>query len=79
MYKYNLGLRKSLVNIRWLFAIMWCGDGRVGGGGGSGGRVGGDGDSGSGGRVGGDGDSGSSTITFLLLTRQNLATRFVVV
>ena len=23
MYKYNLGLKKSLGNARWLFAIMW--------------------------------------------------------
>ena len=55
---------------------MWCSDGRVSGGGGSGGRVGGDGDSGS---SSGCGWLRSSTITFLLLTRQNLATRFVVV
>ena len=36
MCKYNLGFKRSLVNTRWLFAIMWGGSGRVSGGGNSG-------------------------------------------
>ena len=59
MYKYNLGLKKSLVNTRRLF--LSCGGGGGNGGRVSGGRVGDGGDGVGGGRVGGgDGGGGGS-------------------
>ena len=73
MYKYNLGFKKSLVNIRQLFAIMWWwqlrvsrGGGGVGGGSGSGNDCDGGGRVGSG-SSGGDGSDSCGWLSLLFI------------